>query len=121
MVIVASGIAVGHSVEAAGLLRASNLHVGVVNVVQQRALDSGLNALLVPGRPALTVYNGHPDLLRSAVAGIAMSTDVARPSVIDTIGFEAGTSGAPTQLFALFGMDAPGIANRVEKLLGIFP
>ncbi|MEK7502090.1 MAG: 1-deoxy-D-xylulose-5-phosphate synthase N-terminal domain-containing protein [Patescibacteria group bacterium] len=110
--IVASGLAVGHSVLAAKILDEYGINTQVVNVINQKSLDANFTRLLPAGKPVLTVYNGEPSILQNSVARAIFEFGESNfPSRIIGHGFQIGTSGSLEDLMKHYQLDPQGIAN----------
>ncbi len=120
IVFVASGFPVSNAVEAGEkLYRERGIISKVINVINQKSLDEGFVRELAEGKPVLTLYNGHPDILRQNVASTVMEFDSNRPSTIHGHGFRIGTSGKLDALIRHFKLDADGIAELAADLVSL--
>ncbi|MCL5239115.1 MAG: hypothetical protein M1286_01415 [Candidatus Marsarchaeota archaeon] len=117
IVFVASGFPVSKAVEASAKLNEKGITAKTINVVNPMALDEAFVSELEPGKPVLTLYNGHPDVLKQKVAAKVMEYDSNRPSAIVGHGFELGTSGKLNDLLRHFKLDADGIAGLAESIV----
>lgn len=116
LVLVGAGLTIDSCLKAADLLRAEGVEARVINVINPNALDEAFGQMIVSGRPALTVYNGHPRVLRQAVAD-ALLQGTARPSALQGIGFTVGNTGTFEEMRAWTGLDAEGVLSAARRLL----
>lgn len=113
--IVASGMTVSSALEAA---MQSTVRIRVINLVNHKSPGSSLLQGIEPGKPLLTVYNGHADVLLGNVAKrILELPNSHRPSVVRGLGFEFGTTGKVDDLKRCFGLDIAGILSTVNQLI----
>ncbi len=82
-----------------------------------KELDRSFVELLEDGVPLLTVYNGYPFVLQSAVTKAIMECEGPRPSVVKGHGFSIGTTGKLDELMRHFCLDAKGIAKIAQQKL----
>lgn len=116
LVIVGAGLTVDSCLMAADSLRSKGIHVRVVNVINPNALDEAFGNLIAGDKPVLTVYNGHPRVLRQAVADALLQGKV-RPSTLDGIGFTIGNTGTFDEMRAWTGLDNAGVLLAAKRLL----
>jgi len=117
-VLVASGLTVRCAIDAHDLLLDHHsVDTRVISVVNPCGLDHGFTRLLDTEAPVLTVYNGNPNVLRSAVALAVCDQSGVRPLLIRGLGFDIGTSGQLGEILRHYGLDGPGIAQSVLRLL----
>lgn len=117
LVIVSSGFTTHNSVRAAQLLETEyNLPTRVVNVIGLNKLGEEFIRLLENDTPLLTVYNGSGKILQSVVSLAVMESTILRPSTINGVGFEFGTSGSIEELEAHFKLDDKGIVSTARDL-----
>lgn len=116
LVIVSAGLTIDSCLQVADYLQRENVHVRVINVINPNALDETFSSLITNGRPLLTVYNGHPRVLRQAVADALLQGHV-RPSILEGVGFTVGTTGTLEEVRAWTGLDTKGILCVVKRLL----
>jgi transketolase len=121
LVIAATGLTVGSSVEAARELTAAGRPTRVVNVLAPNMLDASFMNHVAEGQPLLCAYNGNPAILRDQVAGAVLSRDGPRPGRIHGHGFLLGTSGMPDELLSHYELDGPGILKRATAVLDTRP
>jgi len=116
LVIVASGLLVDEAMKLA--MKWDDLGVGikVVNVINMKELGRSFVNLLEQNTPVLTVYNGNPFVLQSAVAKAVMESEEPRPSVIRSHGFTLGTTGRLEDLLKYFRLDADGIEEIIKQM-----
>lgn len=116
LIIVTSGLTLDGSIKFARGWDHQGKGVRVVNVVNPQELGSSF-AEIVEDKPVLTVYNGNPYILQSAVARAIMESPTSkRPPVILGHGFLVGTSGRLEELLSHFGFDESGIESVVRSL-----
>ncbi len=115
LVIVACGLPTEGAVGAARNCDERGLGIKVINVINMKELDHSFVELLEDGVPVLTVYNGNPFVLQSAIAKTAMEYEGPRPSVIHGHGFLAGTTGRLSELIRHFRLDAEGIEKTAKE------
>lgn len=116
LVIVSAGLTVDSCLATADLLRSEGKHVRVINVINPNALDEAFGDLIAEGRPVLTAYNGHPQVLRQAVADALLQGRV-RPSTLAGIGFTIGNTGTFEEMRAWTGLDTKGVLSAARRLL----
>lgn len=116
LVLVGSGLTVDSCLAAADQLAMENVWVRVINVVNPNALDEAFGELVRSNRPVLSVYNGHPKVLRQAIAD-ALLRGQARPSILEGIGFKLGNTGTFEEMRAWTGLDSQGVLSAVRRLL----
>jgi transketolase len=115
VVIVSAGLATYGAIEAARKLEDRGIGTRVVNVVNLKSLDKEFIGLLGDSLPVLTVYNGNPIVLQSAVAKAVMENEGRRPSRIAGHGFDLGTSGKIDDLIKHFKLDGAGIEEVMKQ------
>lgn len=116
MTIVSSGFLVGEAIKAARKLEKEEINVRVINAINLQKLSSSFCDLIVDKAPLLTVYNGNPFVLQSAVANAIMENDSSRPSIIKGYGFSLGTSGKLQQLTKHYSLDADGLVSAAKDI-----
>lgn len=116
LVVIASGLTVDSCLIAADSLRSQGIHVRVVNVINPNALDEAFGNMIAEDKPILTVYNGHPRVLRQAVADALLQGKV-RPSTLEGIGFTIGNTGTFDEMRAWTGLDVAGVLSAARRLL----
>ncbi|MFH0852057.1 MAG: transketolase C-terminal domain-containing protein [bacterium] len=117
-VIVTCGLPIEGAVNVAKNYEERGTGIKVVNVINMKELGHTFVELLEDGVPVLTVYNGNPFVLQSAVAKAVMEQKGPRPSVIKSHGFTIGTTGKLEELLKYFQLDADGIESVIKS---IFP
>ncbi|MBW3005155.1 hypothetical protein KY310_04970 [Candidatus Woesearchaeota archaeon] len=117
IVLVGSGLAMTHALEAVDSLHKEGIDAKLVNVVNPKSLDCKFTEYLEAGKPVLTIYNGNKYVLQSAVATAVMESGKCIPSRIYGHGFDIGTSGSTKDLLAHFKFDAGGITGLVKECL----
>lgn len=111
LVIVGSGLTMPGVITAA-----KRLGGRAINVLNMNELQGSIFVdFLENDIPLLTVYNGNPTILQSAVAQAVMARQSKRPSCIAGHGFELGTSGSLESLIRYFRMDADGIEEIARQ------
>ena len=118
LVVVASGLLVGEAVKLAIVKDRQNIGIKVINVIDPKSLDADFANQLVKDIPVLTVYNGNPIILQSAVAKAVMENPGPKPSIILGHGFYAGTSGKLDDLLRHFRLDVQGIEIEINRRFG---
>lgn len=116
LVIVSAGLTIDSCLEAANRLRDEGVHARVINVINPNALDEAFGRMIVPGKPVLTVYNGHPRVLRQAVADSLLQGTV-RPSTIEGLGFKIGNTGTFEEMRAWTGLDPGSVLSTARHLV----
>jgi transketolase len=114
VIVVASGLPVGEAVKLAVSKDKEGTGIRVVNVVNPKDLGAEFVGEMIEGIPVLTVYNGNPNILQSAVAKAVMENSGSRPSVISGHGYCLGTSGKLEDLLRHFRLDAEGIEREIQ-------
>ncbi len=117
-VIIASGLTVDTSIQAAAILEKDGIGVRIVNLINHKEPGPGLMDAIVPDRPLLTVYNGAKEVLLGNIASRVMQAGSPRPSSVRGMGFDFGTTGALEDLKRHVGIDPDTIAAMVAKLVG---
>jgi len=115
--LIGSGLAMKYAVEAVNGLQERGISSRLINVVNMKSLDAEFAEKIEERVPALTIYNGNPFVLESAVSSALLKYDSNRPSYIASRGFVKGTSGSLTDLLKHYGLDKEGIVNFVKKEL----
>jgi transketolase len=113
LIIVASGLVVGGAVKLAKRRDESGFGIRVINAINLKDLGYHLTSRIVDDTPMLTVYNGNPGVLQSAVAKAVMESTGPRPSVIRGHGYTLGTTGKLEELLKYFRLDAEGIEKEI--------
>ncbi len=116
LVLVGAGLTIDSCIEVADRLHEEGKYVRVINVINPNTLDEAFGKLIVSGRPVLTVYNGHPRVLRQAVAD-ALLQGRARPSSVHGLGFTIGNTGTFEEMRAWTGLDTEGVLSAARCLL----
>ncbi|OGZ33536.1 MAG: hypothetical protein A2Y98_01215 [Candidatus Portnoybacteria bacterium RBG_19FT_COMBO_36_7] len=119
LVIVSSGLPIEGVIKAAMKHDERGVGIKVVNVINMKELDSTFVKMLESDVPVLTVYNGNPFVLQSAVAKAVMEYSEAKPSCIKGHGFSCGTTGRLHELIEYFKFDMEGITDVINKEFGI--
>lgn len=115
LVVVGCGFPIEEVVEMAKNYEECGIGVRVVNVINMKELDRSFVELLEDGVPLLTVYNGNPFVLQSAVTRAIMEHKGPRPSAVKGHGFSIGTTGKLDELMRHFCLDAKGIAKIAKQ------
>jgi len=115
VIVVASGLPTGEAVKLAISKDKDGVGMRVVNVINPKDLGAEFASMMIGGIPVLTVYNGNPDILQSAVAKAVMEYPGSRPSVISGHGYRLGTSGKLEDLLGYFRLDAGGIGKEIQR------
>ena len=95
---------------------ANGIGVRVINVLDMKQLDGSFLDLLEDNVPVLTIYNGNPFVLQSAVAKAVMEHKKPRPSVIRGHGFTHGTTGKLEDLLKYFRLDTTGLTEIIKQM-----
>ncbi|MBT4376131.1 hypothetical protein HOD29_02035 [archaeon] len=115
--LIGSGLAMKHVLQSAKDLEKEGINAKVINVINLKNLDQVFKNKLEPKVPILTLYNGNPFILKSAVATSIMESEGPKPSKIYSHGFEFGTSGKLEDLLNHFGYDKLSIKNKIRNIL----
>ncbi|MFH1142226.1 MAG: transketolase C-terminal domain-containing protein [Candidatus Uhrbacteria bacterium] len=116
VVLVSSGPTVDSCILASDALQQDGINTRVINVVNPNSLDEGFSALVVAGRPLITVYNGHPRVLRQAVADALLQNRV-HPSFIRGFGFTVGNTGTFDEILQWAELDSQGVYENIKRVL----
>jgi len=116
IVLVGAGLTVNSCLEASDQLRSEGVEARVLNVINPNSLDEGFENMIAGGKPLLTVYNGHPRVLRQAVADALLSGYV-RPSKVKGLGFTIGNTGTFAEMQSWTGLDGKGVYEAARSLL----
>jgi len=115
--LVGSGLAMINALDTARDLSEEGIGARLINVVNPKTLNDRFLSKLVADSPVLTLYNGNPFVLESAVSTSIMRATGNKPSQVFSHGFEYGTSGAIEDLLSYFGYDNKSIKRRVRSIL----
>ena len=115
--LVGSGLAMIDTVNAIRSLSEKGIKTRLINVVNPKTLDENFVSKLHSNVPVLTLYNGNPFVLESAVSAAIMRYANKRPSKVISHGFNYGTSGAIEDLLNHFGFNYNSIERRVLEIL----
>ena len=115
VIVAASGLPVREAIKLAKNKDRGGIGIRVINIISPMALSSQLAGLIEDNIPVLTVYNGNPDTLQSAVSKSVMENILSRPKIIVGHGFRAGTSGSIEDLLKYFRLDAEGIEAEIQR------
>jgi len=121
LVVVASGLPVGEAVKLASIKDQEGIGIRVISVINPKGLGNDFAEQLVENIPVLTVYNGNPNILQSAVAKAVMENAGPKPQIILGHGFYLGTSGKLEDLLSHFRLDSAGIAIEINRRFGDLP
>jgi transketolase len=117
-VIVATGFMVTHALGARERLAGLGINARVLNVVNPKGLDDGrFIKLIPPGVPIVTVYNGVPEVLRTAVCTAVLNSGRNCMPKLRALGFYLGATGRLEDVVSHLGLDAVHIARTVEEML----
>ncbi len=111
--LIGSGLAMKHSLDAVNRLSEKGIAARLINVVNPKSLDDKFVRKIESGVPAITLYNGNPFVLGSAVSTALMKYEGERPRYVVSHGFVRGTSGNAIDLIRHYGLDTEGIVNLV--------
>lgn len=114
VIIVASGLVVGEAVKLAIDNDKKGFGIRVINAINLKDLGSDLAECMIDNVPVLTVYNGNPSVLQSAVAKAVMENAGPRPRIILGHGYRLGTTGTLEELLQHFRLDAKGINAEIN-------
>ena len=117
LVIVATGMTVGPSIEVAKRFEKEGYPVRVINVLTPNKLNTDFYEQIADGKPLLCVYNGNPTILRDQIAGALFENSKVRPSRLRSHGFVSGTSGTMDELMKHYQLDADGIYQIAVNML----
>ncbi|MFH1771881.1 MAG: transketolase C-terminal domain-containing protein [Candidatus Omnitrophota bacterium] len=116
--IIANGIEVGESLDAAALLKEKGISATVANIHTIKPIDEELIVRLAKSHKALLVCEEHQVTggLYSAVCEVACRI---HPVLIGSIGINNsyGQSGKPQELMELYGLTSHHIAKVAQKLM----
>lgn len=115
LVIVASGLTVDPAIKVAQRLEITGHDIKVINVVNPKELNDSFIGLFEDDVPVLTIYNGNPHVLQSAVTVALMEYCSPRPSIVLGHGFTIGTSGTFEDVSKYFQFDADGIEKVIRE------
>jgi len=118
IVVIASGLPVGEVIKLAIAKDQQDVGIKVINVINPKNLGADFASQLVKNVPVLTVYNGNPNILQSAVAKAVMENFGPKPPIILGHGFYLGSSGKLDDLLRHFHLDAQGIATEINRRFG---
>jgi len=115
VLIVASGLTIMPSIQAAIELTKVGIPTRVVNVINQKSLGDSFVDSVPPRCFLLTVYNGLPEILFNSVASAIIRS--GRNSVKKALshGFYVGTSGSLPDIMRHFNLDKEGIIALVKR------
>ncbi|MDD3475063.1 MAG: transketolase C-terminal domain-containing protein [Candidatus Dojkabacteria bacterium] len=115
--VVSAGFPVCNAVQAARQLeKESGLGIRVINALNPKSLDTNFAKLIKDGAPLLILYNGNPDTLEMPVSKALVQTNV-RPSTIDAVGYEIGTTGSLADLERHYKLDKESIIQKIHELI----
>ncbi|MBT9169122.1 MAG: Transketolase [Syntrophomonadaceae bacterium] len=115
LVVATGGLLTEEVIKMAKEYEEHGIGIKVVNVINMKEIDRSFVELLEDGVPLLTVYNGNPFVLQSAVAKAIMECDGPRPLTVRGHGFLIGTTGKLEELMRHFCLDAEGIAKIAKQ------
>jgi transketolase len=116
--LVACGVEVARSVEAAEMLAESGISARVVNMATIKPIDTALLSRCAKETGAIVTAEDHN--IHGGLGGaVAEALAQTRPCPIEFIGVRDifGASGEPEELAALYGIDARHIAKAAEKVV----
>lgn len=116
--IAACGVEVDQALKAADILAEKGIVAEVIDVTSIKPLDVATIRASVEKTGALVTVEEHMVAggLGSAISE-ALADSPVRTAMVGVVD-RFGTSGAPAELLAYFGLDAAAIAARTEELLG---
>ena len=118
LVIASSGFTTHNSVEAAKTLESQyGIPTKVINIIGTNQLDDDFVRLLENDTPLLTVYNGSGKVLHSMVSSAILESNLSRPSIVKSLGFDFGTSGTTEELERYYQLDQEGIVKQSLNIL----
>lgn len=116
--IIACGLMVGASIEAANKLKEENISARVINMASIKPIDKDAIVKAAKETGAIVTAEEHNIIggLGSAVAEVLAKTE---PTVLEMVGMNDtfGESGAPTELLEKYGLTANGIIDAVKKAI----
>ncbi|MDD2732287.1 MAG: hypothetical protein PHI53_03790 [Candidatus Pacebacteria bacterium] len=115
IILVASGFPVIEAVKTAEKWAKLRTGIKVVNVINMKEINQSFANFFDENTPILTIYNGNPFILQSAVAG-ALAKSGKCPPIILGHGFTMGTSGKLDNVLKYFQLDGSGIENTIKRL-----
>jgi transketolase len=118
LTIVACGVEVARALEAADLLKTDGIAARVVNMATIKPIDSALLEKCSGETGAMVTAEDH-NIHGGLGSAVAESLAASRPCPIEFIGVQDtfGASGEPEELAALFGLDAPHIAEAAKRVI----
>ena len=121
LILVGSGLPLGQMIKVAKKYDTTGgIGIRVINVIDMEHLDRSFTELIEGGVPILTIYNGNPLILQSAVARIILEYEKPRPSIIRGHGFTLGTTGRVSDLYRYFRLDQEGIEKIIMETFSHF-
>ena len=113
--IIASGIMVSPSLEAARMLEAEGLDVGVINMSTIKPFDEEA-VLEAAGASGLIVTAEEHSIIGGLGSAVCELLSEKKPSVVKRVGVKDtfGRSGKPEELLELYGLTAANIAETVR-------
>jgi transketolase len=116
--IVACGVEVARSLEAAKLLEADGVSVRVVNMATIKPIDAGLLARCAEETGAIVTAEDHN--IHGGLGGaVAEALAATYPCPVEFVGVRDvfGASGEPEELATMYGLTAPHIAKAAHKAI----
>jgi len=116
--LVACGVMVGLSLEAASILENRGISAGVIDIVSVKPLDTELLLRQVKKTGTVVVAEDHQATggLFGAVAETLAQVMPAKMGVV-AVRDSFGTSGSPAEVMEIYGLTASGIAEKAESIL----
>jgi transketolase len=116
--IVACGVEVARSLEAAEILEQDNISARVVNMATIKPIDGELLARCSKETGAIVTAEDH-NILGGLGGAVAESLATTRPCPIEFVGVRDtfGASGEPEELAVLFGIGAGGIVDAARRVI----
>lgn len=115
-VLISSGLTVSSCIEASAMLEKDGISARVINIVNAKSLDKNFVDLIPENVPVLLVYNGHPEVLESAVCRAFVRYGHGS-CTLDSIGYTDGATGRLPEILNLFGLDGIGVYTKAKAVI----
>ncbi len=116
--LVACGVEVARSLEAADLLKNAGIDARVVNMATIKPIDTGLLARCAEETGAIVTAEDH-NVFGGLGSAVSEAVSQTYPCVIEFVGLKDtfGASGEPDELAEHFGITAPFIADAAKRAI----
>ncbi|HUJ02361.1 MAG TPA: transketolase C-terminal domain-containing protein, partial [Rhizomicrobium sp.] len=116
--IVACGVEVARSLDAADILQKSKIDARVVNMATIKPIDRTLLARCAKETGAIVTAEDH-NIYGGLGGAVAEALAATQPCPVEFVGLKDtfGASGEPEELAALFGIGAPAIAAAARRVI----